>query len=200
MITTQEIKELENKCGIPKLTLMENAGRSIYNILKEKFDLKNKKILIVCYHGNNGGDGFVAAKYLSEESDVTVLFIGDEEKLKEESEINYKKIMKNELIQFLTNAEEIDFDDFDIIIDAILGTGVIGKLKEPIAAIIDHINNSKAFKLSIDIPTGIDPDKGIVIDKMVNADLIVSLHDIKTGLKDLKDKVIIADIGIKNET
>ena len=196
MITIHEMRELENNCGIPKLTLMENAGRAVYQILKERMDLKNKKILIVCYHGNNGGDGFVAAKYLCEESDVTVLFIGDEARLKEESKINYKKIIKNELIQFLTNVEDVDFNDFDIIIDAILGTGVIGKLKEPIAAIIDNINNSNAFKLSVDIPTGIDPDKGIVIDKMVNADLIISFHDIKAGLSGLKDKVVVADIGI----
>ena len=194
MITIHEMRELENNCGIPKLTLMENAGRAVYQILKERMDLKNKKILIVCYHGNNGGDGFVAAKYLCEESDVTVLFIGDEARLKEESKINYKKIIKNELIQFLTNVEDVDFNDFDIIIDAILGTGVIGKLKEPIAAIIDNINNSNAFKLSVDIPTGIDPDKGIVIDKMVNADLIISFHDIKAGLSGLKDKVVVADI------
>src|SRR3989338_10770222 len=121
MITIHEMRELENNCGIPKLTLMENAGRAVYQILKERMDLKNKKILIVCYHGNNGGDGFVAAKYLCEESDVTVLFIGDEARLKEESKINYKKIIKNELIQFLTNVEDVDFNDFDIIIDAILG-------------------------------------------------------------------------------
>jgi len=199
MITIHEMRELENNCGIPKLTLMENAGRAVYQILKERMDLKNKKILIVCYHGNNGGDGFVAAKYLCEESDVTVLFIGDEARLKEESKINYKKIIKNELIQFLTNVEDVDFNDFDIIIDAILGTGVIGKLKEPIAAIIDNINNSNAFKLSVDIPTGIDPDKGIVIDKMVNADLIISFHDIKAGLSGLKDKVVVADIGIPKQ-
>lgn len=196
MITTQEMKELENNCGIPKLTLMENAGRRIYQILKEKTNLRNKKILIVCYHGNNGGDGFVAARYLCKESDVSVLFVGDESRFKEEAEANYKRIIKNELIQF-AHVENVDFDDFDIIIDAILGTGVIGELKEPIAAIIEHINNSKAFKVSVDVPTGIDPDTGVIIDKVINADLIISFHDIKQGLEDLKDKVVIADIGIK---
>ena len=197
MITTEEMKRLEDNCGIPKLSLMENAGRGIYKILKEKTELKNKKILIICYHGNNGGDGFVAARYLCKESDVAILFIGDEAKFKEEAKANYKRIDKNDLIQIIENPEDVDFNDFDIIIDAILGTGVIGELKGPIAAIIDNINNSKAFKVSVDIPTGLDPDKEIVIDKAVNADLIISLHDIKTGLKHLKDKVIIADIGIK---
>lgn len=196
MITTKEMKELEDNCGVSKLTLMENAGRSIYQILKERTNLKNKKILVVCYHGNNGGDGFVAARYLCKESDVTVLFVGDESRFKEEAEANYKRIIKNELIQF-AHVENVDFNDFDIIIDAILGTGVIGKLKEQIAVIIEHINNSKAFKVSVDIPTGMDPDTGVIIDKVVNADLIISLHDTKQGLRDLKDKVVIGDIGIK---
>jgi|SRR3989338_5636255 len=199
MITTEEMKQLEDNCGIPKIALMENAGRGIYKILKERMDLKNKKILIICYHGNNGGDGFVAARYLCEESDVTILFIGDEARMKKEAMISYKRIIKSELIQFLTNAEDVDVDDFDIIIDAILGTGVIGKLKEPIAAIIYNINNSKAFKVSVDIPTGIDPDTGVVAEKVVNADLIISLHDIKAGLKELKGKVVVADIGIPKE-
>ncbi len=97
MISTQKMKEVEDNCGIPKLTLMENAGRNIYQILREKFDLKNKKILVVCYHGNNGGDGFVAARYLCEESDVTVLFIGDESRLKEEAKTNYKRIIKKRI-------------------------------------------------------------------------------------------------------
>src|SRR3989338_971570 len=107
MITTEEMKQLEDNCGIPKITLMENAGWGIYKILKEKTELKNKKILIICYHGNNGGDGFVAARYLCEESDVTVLFIGDESKFKEEAKTNYKRIEKNDLIQLLTHAEDI---------------------------------------------------------------------------------------------
>jgi NAD(P)H-hydrate epimerase len=96
MITTKEMRDLEDNCGISKLTLMENAGRGIYTVLKEKFsNFKDKKILIVAYHGNNGGDGFVAARYLCNEPGVDILFIGDEDKLKEEAKINYKRIENN---------------------------------------------------------------------------------------------------------
>ena len=85
MITSAEMKELENNCGIPKLQLMETAGKGIAEEIKKKFpDLKNKKILFVCYHGNNGGDGFVAARYLCDDAEVDVLFVGDEKKLTEE--------------------------------------------------------------------------------------------------------------------
>jgi len=73
-------------------------------LLNQKFpELKDKRILIVAYHGNNGGDGFVAARYLCGEAETDVLFIGDEERLKDEAKANYKRIENNELIQLLTD-------------------------------------------------------------------------------------------------
>ncbi len=199
MISTEDIKQLEDSCRIPKVTLMENAGRGIYNTIKEKFpDLKEKRILIVAYHGNNGGDGFVAARLLCEEAETDILFIGDESKFKEEAAINFKRIENNERIQILIEPEQIDFDDYDIIIDAMLGTGAIGELKEPISSIIDLINDSKAYKIAVDIPTGIDPDTGEIAEKAVNADLIITFHDIKRGLEKFKDKTVIVDIGINS--
>jgi len=197
MITTEEMKQLENNCGIPKVTLMENAGRGIYNELKEKFpNLKDKRILIAAHHGNNGGDGFVAARHLCEEAETDILFIGDETKFKEEAAINFKRIEENNKIQLLIDPDQIDFNDYDIIIDAMLGTGISGEIKEPIASVIEEINNSTAFKVAVDIPTGINPDTGETADKAVNTDLIVTFHDIKKGLEKLKDKTIIIDIGI----
>ena len=187
---------LETKSGISRINLMENAGRAVYQAIKQKFDLKDKKILVVCYHGNNGGDGFVAARYLCDEAETDILFIGDENKLKKEASVNFKKIEHNEKIQFLTD-EEVDFDEYDILVDAILGIGIQGRLNREISAIIDDINNSKAFKVSVDIPTGLDPDTGNIIDKCINADLIVTFHDLKKGLEKFQDKVVVADIGLQ---
>jgi len=218
MITTEEMKKLEDNCGVSKLQLMENAGRGIFKTIKEisekqsfsdslsnsKFDkkfedIKNKRILIISYHGNNGGDGFVAARLLCEEAETDILFIGDEDKFKEEAAINFKRIENNERIQLFDDFSMIGFDDYDIIIDAMLGTGVEGDLKEPIRSIIDLINESTAYKIAVDIPTGLNPDTGEVIDKAVNADLIITFHDIKQGLNSFKDKIIIVDIGIKDK-
>ena len=195
MISSQEMRLLEEKSGIPMLNLMENAGRAVYQAIKQRLDLNDKKILIVCYHGSNGGDGFVAARYLCDEAETDVLFIGDEAKLKKDALINYKKIEHNEKIQFLVD-DEVDFGEYDIIIDAILGIGIQGRLNREISAIVDDINNSKAYKVSVDVPTGLDPDTGVVIDKMVNADLIITFHDMKKGLEKLEDKVVVADIGL----
>jgi len=196
MITTKEMRELEDNCGIPKITLMENAGKGIYQTIKKRFpDIK--RILIVAYHGNNGGDGFVAARYLCEETDTDLLFIGDESKFKHEGRINFDKIKNNKKINLYTKPDDINFNNYDIIIDAMLGTGVSGELKEPIRSLIDLINSSKAYKIAVDVPTGVNPDTGEVSDKAINADLIITFHDIKKGLNILKEKVVIVGIGIK---
>lgn len=181
--------------GVSRFTLMENAGREVARVLEEKTKLKDKRILIVCYHGNNGGDGFVAARYLAEKAEVDLLFIGEESKLKKEAEDNLKKIEENDMIQF-TSLDFVNFNDYDIIIDALLGTGTKGELKYPINTVVDFINESEAFKLSIDIPTGLNPDTGEIKDKAIDADLIVTFHDLKTGLEKLKDKTIVVGIGI----
>lgn len=195
MISSHDMKLLEEKSGIPRATLMERAGREIYNAIKQRHELKDKKILVVCYHGNNGGDGFVAARHLCDEAETDILFIGNESRLKKEALANFRKIEHNEKVQFLID-DEVDFGEYDIIIDAILGIGIKGRLNREISAIIDDINNSKAYKVSVDIPTGLDPDTGAVVDKCVNADLIVTFHGLKKGLEKLQDKTVVADIGL----
>jgi len=197
MIGVKEIRTLEKNAenkGLSKLTMMENAGKAVAGILLEKKDLKGKRVLIACYHGNNGGDGFVAARHLADKTEVDVLFVGDEEKLKEEAKVNFDRIQNNELIQFIS-PDYVDFDDYDAIIDALLGTGSHGSLEYPLSSVVEGINDAKGFKLSIDIPSGLNPDTGEG-EKMVNADLIVSLHDVKNGLEKLKGKVVVADIGL----
>jgi NAD(P)H-hydrate epimerase len=196
MITTEEMRQLEDNCGIPKSVLMENAGKAVYKTLKEKFDLKNKRILIVAYHGNNGGDGFVAARHLCDDAEVDVLFIGDETKLKKEALVNFKKIENNEKLQVLS-LEAVDFSDYDIIIDAIFGTGINGEIKDPLATLITNLGKSKAYKVSIDVPSGVNPDTGEKANVYFEPDLIITMHDIKKGLESYKDKTVVADIGIK---
>lgn len=195
MISSQEMRALESQSDIPRAILMENAGKGIYNKIKERLELKDKKILVVCYHGNNGGDGFVAARHLCDEAEVDILFIGDESRLKKEALSNFKKAEHNEKVQFLTD-EEADFDEYDIIIDAILGIGIKGRLNRTISAVIDDINKSRAFKVAVDIPTGLDPDTGDAADKFVDAGLIITFHDLKKGLEKFKEKTVVVDIGL----
>ncbi len=198
MISTQEMRELEDlseQKGISKLQLMESAGSGLYNEIKKKYDLNNKKILIVCGSGNNGGDGFVLARYLKQNNyDVNVLFLGKEEKLKKESGYNYY-LLKDQFSDIFAEDYSI-INESDIIVDAMLGTGVQGKIREPFSEVIDLINQSNKTILAVDIPTGLNPDTSEILDKVVNADIIYAFHDIKTGLENLKEKVIVVDIGL----
>ncbi len=191
MITPTEMLKLEKEAGVPVKRLMDNVGKKVYEQLKNKFELTNKRVVIICGHGNNGGDGFATANYLRKEVDTKIIFIGKEEKLGKEANFYYqqtKDLIKNDLSLI---------DESDIIIDAMLGTGVKGELREPLRSVIGKFNKSRAFKVSIDIPTGLNPNTGEILDKVVNPELIVALHDTKPGLDKFDGKVIVVDIGLK---
>ncbi len=195
MITAQQMRELELASGMAGIALMENAGKAFVDGLKPHVEYKGKKILIASYHGKNGGDGFVIANLLSKEAEVDLLFIGDEEKMPKESAHFFHHVTSNPLIQFVT-LDTVDFDEYDIIIDAILGINIHNYLKPEIAVTIKHINESKAFKVAVDIPTGYHPDTGAVVGEGINTDLIITFHDIKPGLEQFGEKVKVVSIGL----
>ena len=204
MITAAEMKALEEfavQQGVPLERLMENAGKAVYEIIKERYDLLGNHVIIFAGQGNNGGDGFVAARHFAEEVPVVILFFGDVEMLSEEAEQNYNLIKETIPILEIRNKE--DFDNIRlqkslnyIFVDALLGTGVNGKLREPICHGIDLFNSEKAIKVAVDLPSGMNPDTGEVEDKACEVDLVVCFHDLKKGLEKFKDKTIVVDIGI----
>ena len=177
MITIKEMKVLEEQAiqqGLSISELMENAGKAVYETVSEKYDFDGKQIVIFCGQGNNGGDGFVAARYFAEETNVLVLFFGDKEKLSEEAEVNYNKI-KDVVIEIRDKKEleEFRFQDKDyIFIDALLGTGVSGTIREPFASAINLFNSVNAVKVAVDVPSGLDADTGDVLDKACVVNLI----------------------------
>jgi len=196
MITSAEMRELESRSGISPKLLMENAGKAAFSIINEKYGLKGKKILILCYHGNNSGDGFVVARHCSGISEVDILFLGDEEKFSPETRSNYEEIDKINSIQIFADYS-IDYDDYDLIIDAMLGTGMRGEPRQPIKEVISLVNSSKAKKVSLDIPSGMDADSKDN-KEYIRADTIITFHDLKPALLSVKDRVIIADIGLND--
>ncbi len=201
MITVKEMKQLEEQAvqqGISIGELMENAGKAVFETVREKYDLDGKQIVVFCGQGNNGGDGFVAARYFAEETNVLVLFFGDKEKLSEEAEVNYNKIKGAVIgIRDKKELEEFHFQEKDyIFVDALLGTGISGIVREPFSSAIDLFNSIKAEKIAVDVPSGMDADTGDILDKVCVVDLIVCFHDLKKGLVNHKDKTVVVDIGI----
>jgi NAD(P)H-hydrate epimerase len=194
--------------GIPKQSLMESAGRCLaYRIIHLS---KPCKVAIFAGTGGNGGDGFVAARYLANKGfEVEVFLLGHPSKIKtDETRKNWEvlqKIGNSDLLQISTleDSSELQPPMVDIVIDALLGTGTQGKLREPITSAVDIINESKGVKIAVDTPTGLDPLTGKVFDKAVEADYTVTFHKEKSGFKDAKKKYIgeiyACDIGIPLE-
>ena len=168
MLTVKEMRKLERYAssrGILPIELMENAGKAASQALREKFDLNNKHIIIFAGPGNNAGDGFVTARYLAETNQVTVLFFGTVEKLTEESQKNYDKIKDNVSILQIKEKDELKQfhvqKDINLIcVDALVGIGFKGELRDPIKFAIEYYNSLEGEKISIDIPSGLNADTG----------------------------------------
>jgi NAD(P)H-hydrate epimerase len=178
--------------GVPTKDLMENAGKSVAEFVFNR--LKPKKILFFCGLGNNGGDGFVAARHLSKKYNVILFLVGDSREIKTSiSKENFKKL-KNVKIYKIDNLKDLDdlIFESDLIIDSMLGIGLSGKLREPYKTIVRKVNSSKQKTiLSVDIATGFGTDNSI------KPDYTITFHDKKYGMnKKNSGKIIIADIGI----
>jgi NAD(P)H-hydrate epimerase len=226
-ITSEQMYQIENngekKIGMRKLLMMENAGSKIAEFILEAFkdDLANKKIVSICGLGNNGGDAIVANRHISsylsskfsikDNKNLVLVLLGSYEQIKtSECKINWNIIEKvHSIKKIIFNSEnkttiEREIEKSDIIIDGLIGTGIKGKLKEPYSSLIDKINHqeSKSFILSVDIPSGLNPDTGEIEDKSIKADVTITFHRIKHGLlKNVEQcgKILPVKIGIPIE-
>jgi len=202
-----QIEENGHQVGFLRKFMMENAGAAATKRLVEKFgDVKSKNILVFAGLGNNGGDGLVIARHLAGYgSNVTVFLLGEADNIRsEECSWNWNLLEKMESIKLLTggNLEYLNNLEFDIIIDGILGTGISGEIREPHASAIAFINKSNAFKLAVDVPSGVDPDTGNKNSPHVTADMTVTFHRMKVGMQKRKDvcgEIFVEKIGIPPE-
>ena len=202
-----KIEENGHQMGFLRKFMMENAGAATTKILVKKFgDVKSKNILVFAGLGNNGGDGLVIARHLSGYgSNVTVFLLGEPDNIRsEECSWNWNLLEKMKSIKLLTggNLEHLNNLEFDIIIDGILGTGISGEIREPHSSAITFINKSNVFKLSVDVPSGVDPDTGDKNLPHVIANITVTFHRMKVGMpkrKDVCGEIFVEKIGIPIE-
>jgi len=200
-----QIEENGHQMGFLRKFMMENAGASAVKRLDQKFEnIDSKNILIFAGLGNNGGDAFVIARHLAGHgSKVTVVLLGFPEKIKtEEGRWNWELLEKMNSIKLITG-EKTSFDfNADIIIDGILGTGISGDIREPYASAMKFVNDSNAFKLAVDVPSGLDPDTGNTSNVFISVDVTVTFHKMKIGMpkrKDLCGLIYVEKIGIPPE-
>jgi NAD(P)H-hydrate epimerase len=199
MISGEEVRVLDKNAEyyhVPTTELMENAGRGVASFVKDQLMPRNKKIVVFCGPGNNGGDGFVAARYLASDYDVKVFLVGKETEIKSDiAKDNFLALKKVNVdvvdIDSLTEIDAIFMDD-QVIIDAMLGIGLSGELREPYATIVNKINMASGNTVvAVDIPTGLGTNL------TVKPDFTVTFHDEKEGMNnDNSGKIIVVDIGI----
>ncbi|MBI3123308.1 MAG: NAD(P)H-hydrate dehydratase [Ignavibacteriales bacterium] len=194
LFSSQQVRSADtyaiNKLGIPPMVLMENAARSICDIMLEYSEyFANKSIGIVCGKGNNGGDGFALARHLLINGyDVKIISLGLEKDLKGEALENFritKKILNeypsSKLLLYKSIRDLKSLKDCSVIVDAMLGTGSRGKIGKPYSEIIGFLNSLDAFKIAVDVPTGLDLETSTG-EIIFNADLTITLSEFKTGL------------------
>ena len=209
-ITVKQMMQIEengHQMGFLRKFMMENAGAAVTKRLVEKFvDVKSKNVLVFAGLGNNGGDGLVIARHLAGYgSNVTVFLLGEPDNIRsEECSWNWNLLEKMESIKLFTggNLEDLNNLEFEIIIDGILGTGISGEIREPQASAITYIYKSNAFKLAVDVPSGVDPDTGNKNSPHVTADMTVTFHRMKVGMpkrKDVCGEIFVEKIGIPPE-
>ena len=202
MLTVKEMKALEkfaHQQGVIYAQLMQNAGLQVFEFIKRKYDLDGKHAVVFCGQGNNGGDGFVVARMLQEHCPTVVLFFGEEEKLSEEAKENFDKLVGVTVIEIhdLKDLELFQVQEQHdlILVDALLGTGFSGEVREPVLSGVKLYNSLHGVKVSVDVPSGLNADTGEA-KTCCAFDWIVTFHDLKTGMDGLQDRCEVVDIGI----
>ncbi|MCK5689411.1 NAD(P)H-hydrate epimerase, partial [Myxococcota bacterium] len=194
--------------GVPGRALMEVAGRSVAAACKERVS-EGDRVLIACGTGNNGGDGFVIARALADSGyDVSVTIFGNADDLKPDAASALIPVERTESISISFVADDSDLESFeddlseaDLIVDALFGIGLHSDVRGHAAIAIDAINGSGAEIISVDIPSGVDSDSGVILGRAIDADTTVTFalpkrgHYIYPGAA-FKGELVVADIGI----
>mgnify|MGYP000602845800 CR=1 FL=1 len=212
-LTCQQIRELDRQAienmGIPGVVLMENAGRAAAEFIYQTLlNPATDRVVLLCGPGNNGGDGFVTARHLFNAAvPVDVVLAAPPEKTSGDAAVNLR-ILERMGLPFM-RAFEADgleaareaLEDADVIVDALLGTGSSGAPRHTMATLIELANGARAARrIAIDIPSGLDADRGTVNEPCFRAHATVTMLAPKVGFataaaQRVVGRVIVVDIG-----
>ncbi len=212
LVTTAHMQELDRRTieeeGVPGLTLMERAGSGVVRAMARRFGpLKGKTVTILCGKGNNGGDGFVVGRLLTRTgARARVALMARAADLRGDAKTNHGRFLKaagKTALLVLPDGETLErlLDESDLVVDALLGTGLSSPVKDPYRGAIQGINRSGRPVVAADLPSGLHGDTGDVLGDAVRAALTVTFGLPKIGLYvgrgiDLAGAIEIVDIGI----
>lgn len=213
VVTAAEMRQIDQDTikgiGIPGIVLMETAGSAIVRAIEQHYP-RCQRIGIFVGKGNNGGDGIVIARQLVHAGrDVHLLLVSPPESFTGEAAINLQ-IAKNLGLQIetvltdTTLKSDANIANCELLVDAILGTGLRGTVRSPIATVIKTINNLSIPILSVDLPSGLDADTGHPLGTCVQADRTITIGLPKRGLlvhpgAELAGKLEVVDIGFPEQ-
>ncbi len=207
-VTSEEMREVDRivvqEFGIPIASMMENAGRALATEARRMLggNVDGKSILLLAGGGNNGGGGLVASKHLHNWGANMSVALGVDENRMKELPARQLRIVRRLGIEM--KEAKADFAGNSLIIDALLGYGQTGNPKEPMATIIKRANDSGVPIVSLDIPSGLDPDIGTPRNPCIKAKVTLTLALPKTGLlataaSDYVGQLLVADISVPRE-
>ena len=204
IVGCKEMKELDHNTieirGVPSCVLMERAALQVVKELEEKFERNalEEKILCVCGNGNNGGDGVAVARILRLHGyKADIYLIGNPEHRTQEMK-RQLLIADNYHVPVVNNLEE---QEYTTIVDAIFGVGLTRPVEGMYADLIHRLNRMNAWKVAVDLPSGVNGDTGAVLGTAFQADLTVTFAYRKAGLclypgRKIAGNVVVADVGI----
>jgi len=194
--------------GIPLLVLMENAGSAVARVVEERLggSVAGARIAVLAGKGGNGGDGFVAARHLAGKGarvDVHLAYPPGEVS-HPDAKRNLEVLQKLESVRLIPPLHPgwLELEGYRAVIDALLGTGVRGRLRGPIARALEAYNKAQALRVSIDVPSGVNPDTGEASPGAAVSDITVTMHRVKEGLLRAglyTGEIIEAPIGVPVE-
>jgi hydroxyethylthiazole kinase-like uncharacterized protein yjeF len=210
--TAAEMRELDRLAietyGIPGVVLMENAGAQVARILCQEYpDLQARRVAVLCGRGNNGGDGFVIARYLHTRGvSVRVFIIGEPEGIHGDAGTHLDMLQRigvdPEAVRTSESAQTVGarLADYDILIDALLGTGLKAEVSGVFQQMIAAMNASGKTIVAVDIPSGLSADVGTLLGEHVRADLTITMALPKRGLllypaAEHVGRLVVVDIG-----
>ncbi|MGC8676031.1 MAG: NAD(P)H-hydrate epimerase, partial [Candidatus Micrarchaeia archaeon] len=189
--------------GVSALQQMESAGSEVARFVNKKFS-KAEKVLVLCGTGNNGGDGFVAARHLEKRHKVVVAVLGAGEDIKPvPALLNFRALEHCAFVDIIENAEDRIEDlvnSCDLVVDAVFGTGFKGRMPRAVARVAKAVLKSRKPVVAVDLPSGLNADTGEETGAF-KASYTVTFHKLKPGLLSAKSSgmITIADIGIPAE-
>ena len=188
-------------CGVPGVVLMENAGRGVAEVLRSLG--VSGPVVIPCGGGNNGGDGFVVARYLDNANiDVRVLLFADPKNIGGDAAIHFRSLSFTRA-KVITLADGLDQATWqrelaaaDWVVDALVGSGQKGALRTPLDLVVADVNASGTKVLAVDLPSGLDCDTGEPLGATIRAKHTATIVAAKVGFSLPAAKAYVGEVHV----